>query len=472
MNLLDWLKEQGYRVSDVMQSYVQNWHEWYVGDVKGFHNYRVYTGKRHVDCKRKSLGMAKQVCQDWADLLLNEKVHINHTSTATEDFIVSVLDDNDFWVRGNQAVEDAFWSGLVACVPYPVGVRTGIDGVITGADSIKIAFSVGDQIIPLTVENGVCTECAFKSDTKVGDKVYTALQMCVLSNGLYVIHNKLFETTAGNFREIENPATIKGFEHLVSKWETGMAEPPFVFIKPNIKNSIDSNSPFGMSVFAGAMDVLKGLDTVYDAYVNEYLLGKTRVMVSAEAVNFDNGSPVFDPDDVVFYVLPASGRADEKPMITTVQPQIRAEEMRLGLEDNLKLLSMRCGFGERHYNFDNGNVTTATQVISENSHMFRTLKKHEIVLDSFFKGLARILTFYGRFYLHQPLQDGKITVDFDDSIIEDKASVNNDMRLDVSAGVLKPEIYLAKKYNVSIEEAREMIPNAEPEYIYAGGGAE
>ena len=469
MNLLDWLKEQGYRVSDVMQSYVQNWHEWYVGDVKSFHNYRVYTGKRHVNCKRKSLGMAKQVCQDWADLLLNEKVHINHTSETTEDFIVSVLDDNDFWVRGNQAVEDAFWSGLVACVPYPVGVRTGSNGVITGADGIKIAFSVGDQIIPLTVDNGVCTECAFKSDTKVGDKIYTALQMCVLSNGLYVIHNKLFETTADNFREIENPSTIKGFEHLVSKWETGMTEPPFVFIKPNIKNSIDSNSPFGMSVFAGAMDVLKGLDTVYDAYVNEYLLGKMRVMVSAEAVNFDNGLPVFDPDDVVFYALPASGRADEKPMITTVQPQIRAEEMRLGLEDNLKLLSMRCGFGERHYNFDNGNVTTATQVISENSHMFRTLKKHEIVLDSFFKGLARILTFYGRFYLHQPLQDGEITVDFDDSIIEDKASVNNDMRLDVSAGVLKPEIYLAKKYNVSIEEAREMIPSAEPEYVYAGG---
>ena len=71
-----------------------------------------------------------------------------------------------------------------------------------------------------------------------------------------------------------------------------------------------------------------------------------------------------------------------------------------------------------------------------------------------------------------PLQEGEITVDFDDSIIEDKASVNNDMRLDVSAGVLKPEIYLAKKYNVSIEEAREMIPSAEPEYIYAGGGAE
>ena len=63
-----------------------------------------------------------------------------------------------------------------------------------------------------------------------------------------------------------------------------------------------------------------------------------------------------------------------------------------------------------------------------------------------------------------------VTVDFDDSIIEDKQTVNNDMRMDVSAGLLKPELYIAKKYNVSLEEAREMIPNVQPEYTFGGVG--
>lgn len=471
LTIIKWLQEQGYRVSDVMQTHIADWYSWYVGDVKGFHNYRVYNGRSHIDCRRKSLNMAKQVCQDWADLLLNERVHINHPNKATQDFLVGVLDDNDFWIRGNQAVEDAFWSGLVACVPCPVGVATNRDGVITGADKIRLSFSVGNQIIPLTVDNGMCTECAFKSDTKIGDTVYTTLQMCVKEGGLYVMYNKLFDTTSGACNEV-NPATVKGFEHLVSKWETGLDIPPYAFIKPNLKNSIDPQSPFGMSVYAGALDILRGLDTVYDAYVNEYLLGKTRVMVQAEAVNFESGRPVFDPDDIVFYSLPAAGRADEKPMLQAVQPTIRAEQMQQGLDDNLKLLSLRCGFGERHYNFANDNVTTATQVISEHSHMFRVLKKHEIVLDSFFKRLAQILIFYGKYYLKQPLKEGDITVDFDDSIIEDKTAINNDMRLDVSAGILKPEIYLSKKYNVTVDEARQMLPDAEPEYVYAGGGAE
>ena len=101
--------------------------------------------------------------------------------------------------------------------------------------------------------------------------------------------------------------------------------------------------------------------------------------------------------------------------------------------------------------------------------MFRTLKKHEIVLDAFFKGLARLIVRYGRQYMKQSLTDADVTIDFDDSIIEDKASIMNDMRLDVSAGLLKPEVYLSKKYNVSVEEAREMMPGVEPEYVFAGG---
>ena len=59
-------------------------------------------------------------------------------------------------------------------------------------------------------------------------------------------------------------------------------------------------------------------------------------------------------------------------------------------------------------------------------------------------------------------------MDFDDSIIEDKQSVYNDMRLDVSAGLLKPELYIMKKYNVSQEEAHSMIPNVQPEYTFGG----
>ncbi len=462
IDIYKWLRQQGYQANDTMSGYVRLWRSWYVGNVKNFHNYQVYNGENLVECHRLSLCMAKQVCQDWADLLLNEKVKINHPDKRTQDFLVSVLDDNHFWVRGNQAIEDAFWSGLVACIPFPDGIKTTDNGRIESADRLKMTFYVGNQIIPLSVDNGECTECAFTYECQVNNTAYVILRLCVLEAEKYVVYNRVFDKNTEN--EVEDFSDIPGLQHLVPVWITDSALRPYLFIKPNNKNSIDGSSPFGMAIFSGAIDILKGLDTVYDAYINEYMTGKTRIIASAETVNFKNGKPVFDPGDTIFYRLPSSPKNDAK--LEFIQPDIRS--MTAGIEDNLNLLSMRCGFGERHYHFAGGSVTTATQVISENSHMFRTLKKHEIVLDAFFKDLCRLLIHYGKRYLNVALTDELVTVDFDDSIIEDKQSVYNDMRLDVSAGLLKPELYIMKKYNVSQEEARSMIPNVQPEYIFGG----
>ena len=51
------------------------WESWYKGKVRNFTFYRVYSGQGTYSRKqRKSLGMAKKLSEDIADLLLNERV--------------------------------------------------------------------------------------------------------------------------------------------------------------------------------------------------------------------------------------------------------------------------------------------------------------------------------------------------------------------------------------------------------------
>lgn len=57
--------------------------------------------------------------------------------------------------------------------------------------------------------------------------------------------------------------------------------------------------------------------------------------------------------------------------------------------------------------------------------------------------------------------DTDVSFDWDDSIVLDKDAELESMRNDVSAGILKAEIYLAKKYGVSEEEALKMMPDVE-----------
>ena len=125
-------------------------------------------------------------------------------------------------------------------------------------------------------------------------------------------------------------------------------------------------------------------------------------------------------------------------------------------------VSSKCGFGENHYKYDNGNVSTATQIISENSEMFRTIKKHEIILESVLIELCRVLLRMGNAYMNAGLNESvEITVDFDDSIIEDKETdFNRDSRM-VQMGIMNHWEFRAKWMNEDEATAKAALPQME-----------
>ena len=54
--------------------------------------------------------------------------------------------------------------------------------------------------------------------------------------------------------------------------------------------------------------------------------------------------------------------------------------------------------------------------------------------------------------------DSDITIDFDDSIIEDKETERKQDMQDVSAGIMRPEEYRAKWYGETIDQAKNNLP--------------
>lgn len=119
----------------------------------------------------------------------------------------------------------------------------------------------------------------------------------------------------------------------------------------------------------------------------------------------------------------------------------------------------KCGFGENHYRFDNGGVATATQVISENSSMFRTIKKNEVILHNVLEELVRIILRLGNSVLHLGLnEDVEISIDFDDSIIEDKAQNEARIYQMLNAGLMRADEARAILMNEDIETARAALP--------------
>ena len=73
-----YLKAMGYSlISKDFYDRIDTWLSWYSGKIPSFHQYNQFNGKKTVKRSRYSLGMSKRVCEDWADLLLNEKMMTN-----------------------------------------------------------------------------------------------------------------------------------------------------------------------------------------------------------------------------------------------------------------------------------------------------------------------------------------------------------------------------------------------------------
>ncbi|MFR1478785.1 MAG: hypothetical protein ACLSB9_25340, partial [Hydrogeniiclostridium mannosilyticum] len=185
--------------------------------------------------------------------------------------------------------------------------------------------------------------------------------------------------------------------------------------------------------------------------VNEFVLGKKRVMVKPSAQKYLDGEPVFDPDDLAYYMLPEDIEGGD--IIQPIDMNLRTAEHTQGVQTQLNLLSSKCGFGETYYRFDSGNITTATQVISENSTMFRTIKKHEIILEQAITELCHIILRPGNAAMNAGLRRRRI--------IEDKTTERNNDGQDLAAGIMNDWEYRMKWYNEDEATAKKMLPNME-----------
>lgn len=463
MDIKKYLNKAGYdTVDSSFYSLIRVWKSWYVGDVNKFHRYKMYNGKDHVPCRRLSLGMAKKLSEDIADLLLNERVQITIQDPATSEFVMGVFDDNNFSVIGNDYQERKAYTGTVAYVPYLDNIDVSEDGAVIPGDSgkVKINYVSAPNIYPLSWCNGYISECAFVFPKIIKSKKYAHIQLHVLKDGIYVIENHVVESTAGAGKEIpaEDWGKLNGFEAMSEKIYTGSPERQFVIDRLNIANNSDKDNPMGVAIFANSLDILKGLDTVYDSYINEFILGKKRIFAAPELMGVDLlGNPVFDPNDVVFYQLPEGYLKDGGKPIESVDMDLRADAHEKAINDNLNILSMKCGFGQNHYRFENGSIQTATQVISENSDMFRTINKHELILEPVLDELIRIIARLGGILGANTDPNTEIVVDFDDSIIEDKQAERQSDRQDVSMGAMTLVEYRAKWYGETPEEAKKHV---------------
>lgn len=458
MNLQQFFTNKGYDISEKLNwdKYIELWDSWYKGKVRKFHDYYVYNGQKKVKREKKSLQGAKKVSEDWADLLFNEKVNINLDNTASTKAFNEILEKNNGVVKINQGLERSFALGTGALVVSVQNMK--IDETLNIIDvseaTTKIQFVGAKKIFPLSWEDNEIKECAFVTYKTIKGFNYVFIAMHVINEqGNYEIQNYKFKVENKNF-VVASDDEKEGF---IETFDTQSNIPWFTIIKPNICNNIDSETPFGISVYANSIDVLKELDDSYNELGNEPILGRRRTFISEEMMSYDNGTAelTFDPEDISIYRMPKGFNKDS--MIQHDSEDLRTDKLQNAVQFHLNILSAKVGFGQERYKFDGSNVQTATGVISENSDMYRVIKKHEQVLDISLKTIIKAIAYASTKFGNYNIKAENITIDYDDSIIEDTGAKQIRAQSEVGAGLRSKINYMKDIRGLGDKQAQEEL---------------
>lgn len=337
--------------------------------------------------------------------------------------------------------------------------------------NIEIDLIHQDNFLPISYNAiGEITAAVFLEYKIIGDKKYTRLEYHDFKEGNYTIKNIAY--VKSNLVK-DNSLGKRTILASVPEWSqlqeeitiNNITRPLFSYFKIPQANAIDVNSPLGVSCYAKASDLIKEADKQYSRILWEY--EATEIAINASESLFvrkeDGTYELPKGKERLYRVFPWEDR-EGKRNLDTFSPDIRDSNLFNGLNNILRKVEFNCGLAYGTLSDVNDVSKTATEIKTSRQRSYSTVKDIQKSLEKALKDLIVSMNDLATLYKlnRSPIDiDKDVSFDWDDSLVLDKDSELESMRNDVSAGILRPEIYLAKKYGVSEEEALKMMPDIE-----------
>ncbi|MBR4224452.1 MAG: phage portal protein [Oscillospiraceae bacterium] len=320
------------------------------------------------DRRIAQLGCAKVLCESLSGLTFGTQADIRCADERQREFILDVLQYNGFWEN-----MPAFFSRA-----YALG-----GGVIRAYESggeIVLDYMGADQFIPLSASHGRVDGGIFVGTVYRDGKRYELAERHIGD----VIERALFHN--GKRCDVKE---VTGLDEVSTRDSAG-----FAYFRPAIADP-DGQSLFGMSAFAGCTDTLRAIDTVFDSFTREFILGRKRIIVPSSCIRTvvdpDTGRVCryFDTDDEVYQALKCDEDRDLK--ITDNTAELRVDEHIDALNALLDILCFQTGLSAGTLSFNASGLKTAAEIRSMETRTEITMQQERALAAELIESVAVII---------------------------------------------------------------------------------
>lgn len=329
---------------------------------------------------------------------------------------------------------------------------------------IQVQYIQADCFFPISFDSsGNITQCAFVEQFRRGKKIYTRLEIHQLDGDKLQITNRAFISTTDSVLGSEiSISDVTQWSELQYNITYGpVSKLPFGYFKVPIANTIDDDSPLGVSVFSRAITLIREADHRYSNIMWEYDSKQSAVHIASSLLKYNKDQDKFEypgGKERLYRAVEYSAGATDKPLLDTFSPDIRDTALFNGFNNQLKLIEFNCSLAYGTLSDPQMVEKTAEEIKNSKQRSYTMVSDMQMALQCALDDCIAAIDFWTTIYNLAPMGAYKTSYDWDDSIVVDSDKERLQDRQDVAMGAMNLYEYRAKWYGEDVETAQKMIP--------------
>ena len=411
-----------------------------------------------LDDTTQSLGLASAVAGEIARLTTVE-LESTITGSPRADYLQGEYERVLADLRSR--VETAAAGGGLVFKPYVDGERIAVD-CVPAWRFFPTAFNSQREV----------TGAVFVEQVTKGKTYYTRMEHHQLTDEGYTIRNLAFSSlTRGT---LGSPCSLEAVDEwadlepeLTIRYKDGTAPEGvlFSYFRMPFSNTVDPESPLGVSVYSRAVGLIKEADRQYSRILWEYEGSELAVDASQGALQVkgpDGKAPVLPPRSKRLFRELAIDQGQGGDLYKVFNPEIRDTSLFNGLDKILKRIEFNCNLAYGTLSDPQNVDKTAEEIRSSKQRSYSAVCDVQQSLQDALEHLVWAMDFYATLYRLAPRGEYDVNFTWGDGVLQDTDKEYMRRKEMADNGYLRPEKFVAWYFGISEEEAKDYLPEAAP----------
>lgn len=411
-----------------------------------------------LDDTTRSLGLPASIAGEVARLVtieLESSITGSQRATYLQNEYKRVLEDL------RNSVEVAAAVGGMVFKPYVDGKRIAVD-CVPAWRFFPTSFNSRREV----------TGAVFVEQVAKGKNRYTRMEHHQLTDAGYAIRNLAFRSSAGS--ELGSPCSLGEVDEwsdmeseLTIRHKDGTAPERvlFSYFRLPFSNTIDPDSPIGVSIYSRAEGLIMEADRQYSRILWEYEGSELAIDASYGALQVkgvDGRVPYLPARSKRLFRELALDQGQGGDLYKVFNPSIRDSSLFNGLDKLLKRIEFNCGLAYGTLSDPASVEKTAEEIRSSKQRSYAAVCDVQQSLQASMEHLVWVMDFYTTLYKLAPRGEYEVTFTWGDGVLQDTDKEYMRRKEMVDSGYLKPEKFVAWYFGISEDDAKQYLPSTVP----------